>query len=182
MRNNSLRLAMVLLVVMLSCSAVAEAEATQSDTVAVKVTVTSTLSVNITEDTLALGSVAAGSTKVSTAAVTVTNNSSGINETYSLSLANPSGWTASQAAAGAETYVLDAVFDADGTGITWSEANYALSTTAVASSATKFAGDQTGVSVPYNAARKLWFQFKAPTATTVSTEQSIVVMVTAQAG
>jgi len=140
------------------------------------------ISVSIAEDALSLGSVAAGSTTISQSAVNVINNSDGVNETYSLSVTNPSGWTASQSAAGAETYVLDAVFDADGTGITWSEANQALSTTAVASSATKFAGDQAGVNVPYNATRKLWFQFKAPTSTTVNTEQSIVVTITAQAG
>lgn len=155
--------------------------AASSDSVTVKVTITPSISVNITESTLALGSIAAGSTKLSATAVTVNNDGSGISETYSLSLTNPSGWTASQTAAGSETYVLNAAFDADGAGITWSEANHALSTTATAASLTKFAGDQTGISVPYNSVRKLWFQFKAPTATSVSAEQSIVVTVTAQA-
>lgn len=155
--------------------------AASSDSVAVKVTITPSISVSITEDSLSLGSVDAGATKISTSAVTVTNNGSGVNETYSLSLANPSGWTASQAAAGVETYVLDAAFSASVSGITWSETNHALSTTPVVSSSTKFAGDQTGTNVPYNATRKLWFQFKAPTATSVSAEQSIVVTVTAQA-
>jgi hypothetical protein len=159
-----------------------DAEAAQSDTFAIKVTVAPSISVNIAEDTLSLGSISAGGVKVSTAAVTVTNNGSGVNETYSLSLANPAGWTASQTAAGADTYVLDAVFDADGTGITWSDANQALSITPTVCSASKFAGDQTGVSVPYSSARKLWFQFKAPTATAVSAEQSIVITVTAQSG
>lgn len=156
-------------------------EAAQSDSLNVRVTITPSISVSITETELLLGSVAAGATKASTSAVTVTNDGSGVNETYSLSLTNPSGWTASQTAAGVETYVLNSAFDADGASITWSETNHALSTTPVASSATKFAGDQTGASVPYNAIRKLWFQFKAPTATSVSTEQSITVTVTAQA-
>jgi hypothetical protein len=98
-----------------------------------------------------------------------------------VSLTNPAGWTASQTAAGVEIYVLNAAFDADGTGITWNNANHALSTTPVPCSATKFAADQTGVSVAYNATRKLWFQFKAPTATTIGTEQGIVVTITAQA-
>lgn len=158
-----------------------KAEAAPTDTVAVRVTVTASISVNITETELLLGSVAAGSTTVSAAGVTVTNNGSGINETYSLSLTNPSGWTASQTAPGAETYVLNSAFDADGTGITWLETNHALSTTPVACSATKFAADQTGLNVPYNSARKLWFQFKAPTSTSVGTQQSITVTVTAQA-
>lgn len=152
----------------------------QTDTLTVKVRITPAISVNITETELSLGDVAAGGTKVSAAAVTVTNNGSGANETYSLSLSNPSGWTASQTAAGVETYILNAAFDADGAGISWNNTNHALSTTAVPCSATKFAGDQTGAVVPYNAARKLWFQFKAPTATSVSTEQGIVVTITAQ--
>ena len=156
-------------------------EAAQSDTLAVKVTIAPSISVNITEDTLSFGSVAAGSTTVSSAGATVTNNGSGVNETYSLSVTDPSGWTASQTAAGAETYVLNTAFSNLASGVTWGEANHALSTSPVVSTATKFAGDQTGVAVPYNAARKLWFQFKAPTATNVGTEQSIVITVTAQA-
>jgi hypothetical protein len=152
----------------------------QSDSLTVKVTVTPSLSVSIAETELALGQVAAGGTSLSTTGVTVTNDGSGINETYALSLTNPAGWTASQTAAANETYVLNAAFDADGSAITWDNANQALSTTAVACSATKFAGDQTGVNVPYNATRKLWFQFKAPTATTVGTEQGIAVTITAQ--
>jgi hypothetical protein len=78
--------------------------------------------------------------------------------------------------------VLDAAFSDSASGISWNETNHALSTSSVTASAAKFAGDQTGVSVPYNEARKLWFKFAAPTATTVQTEQSIVVTVTAQAG
>lgn len=158
------------------------AQAGQSDAVAVKVTVTPSISVSITETALSLGSVAAGSTSVSTAGVTVSNDGSGVNETYSLSLSNPAGWTASQTTPGVEAYVLGAAFSNLASGITWDVADHALSTAPVVSSVTKFSGDQTGVSVPYNATRKLWFQFKAPTATTVSTEQSIMVTVTAQAG
>jgi hypothetical protein len=155
--------------------------AASSDSLTVKVTVAPSISVSITESELQLGSVTAGGTKLSTAGVTVTNDGSGVNETYSVSLTNPAGWTASQTAAGVEIYVLNAAFDADGTGITWNNANHALSTTPVPCSATKFAADQTGVSVAYNATRKLWFQFKAPTATTIGTEQGIVVTITAQA-
>jgi hypothetical protein len=155
--------------------------AAQSDSVTLKVRVTPAISVNITETELLLGDLAAGGIKTSATGVTVTNNGSGVNETYSVSLTNPSAWTADQTAAGVEKFVLNAAFDADGGGIVWDNAKHALSTTPVASTATKFAGDQTGISVPYNETRKLWFQFKAPTATTSGAEQSIVVTVTAQA-
>jgi hypothetical protein len=152
--------------------------------VAVKVTITPSNSVSITETEIILpGPISAGGTVVSGAGVTVTNDGSGIAETYSLSLANPAGWTASQTAPGSETYVLNAAFSSVVAGITWNVTNQALSTSAVASTAIKFAGDQTGVSVPYGApgVRKLWFQFKAPTATSINTQQAIAVMVTAQA-
>lgn len=182
MDKKFLRLVIVLLVSMLTCYAIPQVEAASTDSLAVKVTVTASISVSITEDTLSLGSVAAGSATASATGVTITNNGSGVNETYSLSLTNPSGWTASQSAAGNNIYVLNGALDADGTAITWSTTNHALSTTPVVCTATKFAGDQTGVSVPYNAARKLWFQFLAPTASSVATEQSITVTVTAQAG
>jgi len=172
-----LKLMCLIFILALSSSAVFAA---QSDSVAIKVTITPAISVNIAEDSLLLGSLAVGATKVSTTAVTVTNDSSGISETYSLSLANPSGWTAASAS-GVETYVLNAAFSNNVAGITWAPADHALSTSAVAASASKFAGDQTGAGVPYNGTRKLWFQFKAPTATTVSTEQSITVTITAQA-
>lgn len=154
--------------------------AAESDSVAVRVSILSSLGVDIGEAELNMGSVDAGSTTVSSAGVTVTNNGSGIPETYSLSLSDPSGWTASQTQAGLETYVLNAAFDADGS-LTWDAADHALSATPVACSTTQFTGDQSGVSVPYDEARTLWFHFQAPTATTVATEQTITVTVTAQA-
>lgn len=182
MIKRLLRLTTALLMAMLVCSMISQAEAASSDTVAVKVTVTPSISVSITEDTLSLGLIAAGQTKLSTTGVTVTNDGSGVSETYSLSLTEPSGgWTASQTAAGVETYVLNAAFDVDGAGISWSNANHALSTGVTPCTESKFAGDQIGVGVLYNTTRKLWFQFMAPTVTTVNTEQSIVVTVTAQA-
>jgi len=52
----------------------------------------------------------------------------------------------------------------------------------VAASATKFAGDETGLSVAVSGARHLWFRFNAPTSTSVTTQQSITVTVTAAAG
>jgi hypothetical protein len=179
MNKKASRLLIAGLVLILTCYVITEVKAGPLDTVAVKVTVTPSISVSITEGTLILGAVAAGGTKVSATAVTVTNDGSGVNETYSLSLANPAGWIAAQDAPGVEVYVLNAALS-NVVPDTWDVAKHALSTSPVVCSATKFAGDQTGVGVPYNATRKLWFQFKAPTATTVGIEQDIVVTVTAQ--
>lgn len=179
MKNKILSFSIAVLI--LYCLVIPATKAAQSDSVLVKVRVLPSISVSISEDAVSLGSVNAGATVISSEPVKITNDGSGIEETYSISLSNPDGWTASQTAAGADTYVLNAAFSSASSNIIWSEADHALSTTPVASSTTKFAGDQTGINVPQGALRILWFQFKAPTATLVNTEQDIVITITAQA-
>lgn len=174
-------LTIAVLVLGLSLAVFSLTQAEQSGTVTIKVTIAPSISVSLSEDAVSLGSLAAGATAVSTTPITITNNGSGINQTYSLSLTNPSGWTASQVSAGVEEFALNAAFSDSATTITWDTAEHALSTAPVSATSAKFAGNQTGINVPYNATRKLWFQFKAPTATTVNTEQSIVVTITAEA-
>ena len=147
----------------------------------INVTVTiQNLSVSVTGP-IAYGTVTAGSATVSTDSSHVVNDGN-ITETYSLNLTNPGGWTAVQAAPGAEEYCLSAQFNgSQPTAVSFAYADHALSTTPAASSATKFAGDQTGLSVAASAARYLWLKFEAPTSTTVTTEQIIVVTITASA-
>jgi hypothetical protein len=83
----------------------------------------------------------------------------------------------------AEEYALLAEFNsAAPTAGSFTYANFALSTSPVAASATKFAGDQTGLSVAVSATRKLWFRFNAPTSTSVTSQQSVTVTLTAAAG
>ncbi len=132
---------------------------------------------------IAFGTVAAGSQSVSSTGSTVTNDGNTI-ETLSLSLTNPSTWTATQAApSSAEEYALSAQFSSSAPAAgSFSYANHALSTASVAGSGTKFAGNQTGLSVAASGTRSLWFRFDAPTSTTVTTQQNIAVTVTASAG
>ena len=131
---------------------------------------------------IAFGTVTASSATVSSGSSTVTNDGN-VTETYSLNLTNPAGWTAVQAAPAAEQYCLSAMFNttqpASGS---FTYANHALSSTSTACSATKFAGDQTGLSVLATQTRSLWFKFEAPSSTTVTTEQTIVVTITASTG
>ena len=149
-------------------------------TISVTVTIQN-LSVSATGP-IGFGTVLASSETVSGSASTVTNDGN-VTETYSLSLTNPAGWTAVQAAPAAEQYALLAQFNsAAPTAVSFTYADHALSTTSTASSATKFAGNQTGLSVAALAARSLWFRFNAPTSTTVTTQQTITVTVTAAAG
>ncbi|MGB7061084.1 MAG: hypothetical protein WBF13_01870 [Candidatus Zixiibacteriota bacterium] len=149
----------------------------------INVTVTiQNLSVSATGP-IAFGTVVTSSAAVSGASSTVTNDGNVI-ETYSLDLTDPATWTAVQAApVAAEEYCLSAMFNSIQPGVgDFAYADHALSTTSTACSGTKFAGDQTGLSVPVTETRALWFKFEAPTSTTVTTEQTIVVTVTASAG
>lgn len=147
----------------------------------INVTVTiQNLSVSATGP-IAFGMVATSSVTVAGDSSLVTNDGN-ITETYSLNLTNPGGWTAVQAAPGSEEYCLSVQFNSDEPGSgDFTYANHALTTGSVACSGTKFAGDETGVSVAATGERHLWFKFEAPSGTTVSTEQTIVVTVTAAA-
>lgn len=150
-------------------------------TISVTVTIQN-LSVSATGP-IAFGTVVASSQTVSGSASTVTNGGN-VTETYSLNLTNPASWTAVQAApSSAEEYALLAIFNtAAPVGTDFSYANHALSTSSTASSGTKFAGTQTGLSVTASGTRSLWFRFNAPTSTAVTTQQTITVTVTAAAG
>jgi len=150
-------------------------------TISVTVTIQS-LSVSAT-GAIAFGTVATSTSTVSGTSSTVLNDGN-VTETFSLSLTNPATWTAVQAApAVAEEYALLAQFNSSApTSGSFTYANHALSTTSVASSGTKFAGNQNGLSLPATTVRNLWFRFDAPTSTAVTTQQTITVTVTASAG
>jgi len=148
----------------------------------INVTVTiQNLSVSATGP-IAFGTVVASSLTVSSDSSRVVNDGN-VTETFWLMLTNPGGWTAVQAAPVAEQYCLSAQFNSNKpTAVSFTYANHALSTTSTASSASKFAGDQTGLSVSATGGRNLWLKFEAPSSTTVTTQQTIVVTVTAAAG
>jgi len=148
-----------------------------------------TIDVTVTVQNLsvsATGPIAFG--VVMTSSETVSSDSSHVvndgntTETYDLKLTNPGGWTATSGAPGSETYRLSAQFNAtEPTAVSFG-ADHDLTTSDQTSSATIFAGDQTGLSVAASGARYLWFKFESPTSTAVSTEQTITVTVTASAG
>lgn len=147
-------------------------------TISVTVTIQN-LSVSATGP-IAFGTVTASSQTVSGSASTVTNDGN-ITETYSLMLANPGTWLAVQAAPfAAEEYALSAQFNSSAPAAgSFVYADHALSTASVASSVTKFAGNQTGLSVAASATRSLWFRFNAPTSTSITAQQTITVTITA---
>lgn len=140
-----------------------------------------TLSVSVSPDFWNIGVVEVNSITMMGDAgkITVTNDGQ-VRTTYALSLVNPQGWTASQTEIGQNIYILNAAFSLEAESIVWNETNHALSTEQVRSTSTKFAGDQTGVDVAPNEERTLWLQFKAPSATVITTQQDIEVIINAQ--
>ena len=148
----------------------------------INVTVTiQNLSVSVTGP-IAFGTVVVSSVTISSDSSHVVNDGN-VTETYDLKLTDPAGWTATSGAPGSETYRLSAQFNSAIPLSASFGANHDLETSDQTCSATIFAGgDQTGLSVPATEARYLWFKFEAPTGTSVTTEQTIVVTITASAG
>lgn len=115
---------------------------------------------------------------VSAAAIIIKNSGSGSAQTYSLKLTDPSDWTAVTTAPGFNEYRLSGAFDSVGTVSTWGAA-HALTTTSVPASVTQFAGNQTGLSVPYGEERKLWLKIETPAGTSSPSAKTIQVGITA---
>jgi len=137
------------------------------------------VSVTITGGPVTFGQLTAGTPGVvcsAPASITFSGGSGVV--TYKLNLTNPPGWTADSAAS-ANHYILQSAFSAAAGGITWT-ANDNLTTAGVPCSATQFAGDTTGVAVPANTAKSLWFRFTPPTSVSnAGTAQTIDITVTA---
>lgn len=138
------------------------------------------LGVDVSPDYWHIGQISPNTVETMPTGLTVTNTGNG-NVSYSLMVNNPPNWSISQVNVDFNQYILNAAFSDNPANITWNEANYALSTIAQKATNTKFAGDRTGVNVEPNAARKLWLQFKAPTATSITDEQAIQVIINAEA-
>lgn len=156
------------------------AQAALSATINVTVTIQN-LSVSATGP-IAFGVVTAASQTVSTVASTVTNDGN-VTETYSLNLTDPAGWTAVGAAPAAEQYALLATFNSVQPVVgDFNYTDHALTTLPVSCSATQFAGDQSGLSLAAGTVTSLWLRFDAPTSTTVTTQQTIILTITAAAG
>ncbi len=169
---------MVIATVMMAALFSTYAFAANSATINVTVSIAAQASISVTGGPVDFGTMGIGASSVSTTQVVVKNNGSGGNETYSISLIDPSGWTSVVTAPGAEQYRLSCAFDADGS-LTWNPTNNALTTTTQASTATKFAGDETGLHVPYNADRHLYFKMETPSSTSSTTGKTIQVVIVA---
>ena len=171
-------LLMIIISVMIVMAFCGSAFAANSATINVTVSIAQEASISVTGGSVDFGAMKIGGSSVSTLAVIVQNNGLGGNQTYSLSLINPSDWTAVTTVPGVDQYRLSSAFDATGT-VTWNPTNHALSASSQASTATKFAGSETGIAVPFNAARHLYLKLETPSATSSSGSKTMQILVTA---
>ena len=171
-------LGIIISAVMVVAVSSAGAFAANSATINVTVSIAQEASISVTGVPVDFGAMKIGGSAVSASAVVVKNNGSGGNQTYSLSLINPSGWTAVTTAPEVDQYRLSSAFDATGA-VTWNPTNHALTTSSQASTATKFSGSETGTAVPYNADRHLYLKLETPSATSLSGSKTIQIVVTA---
>jgi len=171
-------LLMIIISVMVIMAFSGSAFAASSATINVTVSIAAEASISVTGGAVGFSSMGVGASAVSTTPVVIKNNGSGGSETYSLSLVNPSVWTAVTTTPGAEQYRLSSAFDADGN-LTWDPVNQALTAASQVSTTTRFAGDETGAGVPFNAERHLYFKIETPSTTSSVGQKTIQVVVTA---
>ena len=163
--------------IMMAVSVPAFAANTANFNVTVSIAASADITV-VTGGPIDFGVKSTNSSAVSTSAIVIKNTGSGSAETYSLNLTDPTVWKSVATAPGFDQYRLSAAFDSAGTSITWG-ATQALSTTAVAASATQFAGNQTGANVPYNDQRSIWLKMETPNGTSSPTQKTIAVTISA---
>ena len=150
------------------------AQAASSVSLDITVTIAASKSLSVSATTYAFGSVGINTSTESTTAITVTNNSGALVETYAITGANApsqdSGttWTLSTSP-GTDIYTLAAQFstaqptNADGN---WGSDDLNNATPVVCTAAALGNGTagESGLSVLPSATRSLWFRMKTPTA------------------
>lgn len=150
----------------------------------ITVTVTiQSVSVNLSGTTWAIGAIAAGQDlqMSETSDITVTNNGN-VPESFTLRLSDPPGWTAG-GTAGSETYVMKGLLagttDAPAGGDFGPEDVITAASQTATTGIFGYAGPSgaNGAGVAPGNSVDLWLHFSAPTSTSVTTQQSIVVTV-----
>jgi len=153
----------------LSVAAVGSAHAAASENLTITVTVSPNVSIELADiggspiSTLALGTVGVGGSVTASAPIVVKNNGSGVGERITISHTSSGAWS-SGATAEDETYVLSADFVDDVASASWTQVDSVQP-----------------VYVDHNDSAKVWFKFDAPTSTRVSSQQSLNVIINAEA-
>ncbi len=137
------------------------------------------LGISVTGDAIDLGELLAGASR--SGGPIYVENIGGVPMTTSLSLVNPPGWTADTNNTTSDHYLLMGAFATVISNISWDAPNHAILDAASKSTATKFAGDQTGVNFALDEIRKLWIRFTAPQTMSVGTgTQTIFIEISAE--
>jgi hypothetical protein len=159
------------------------AMAALTDTVVLTVTPVGNKSVSIDLANFDFGNLNLGTTGNLSSSATVTNDGN-IVSTWGVRISAADGvWTADAAAAGADQYLLMALFNDSVTPPVsgdFTAANDNVTTAQVDASATAYAGNQSGLSVPVSGTRGLWFRLDMPTSSSVSTQRSFTVEIEAK--
>jgi hypothetical protein len=158
-----------------------------AQTADIDVTVTiQNLSISLSSNTWAIGTVTTSSTTQMTEAddITVTNDGN-VDEDFTLELTDPAAWT-SAAAPGPDIFTMSGLFcgAGDAPGGADFNAEDVITTAAQTSTAAVFgyaAGSADGVSVAPSSSVDIWLEFQAPTSSSSFVEQTIVVTVGAVA-
>ncbi len=147
------------------------------------------LSISLSSSSYDFETVIKGSTTTSTSAITVTNDGS-VNERYSLHLTAPIGWTCvTDTAPGVEEFRMCGNFQTataqSSHFVIAVSSSDAIGTTQRVCTDADFARDNEGeaakgYNIPQGQDRYLWFRFEAPTDTTLKTQQTITITVTAE--
>jgi hypothetical protein len=161
---------------------VSEVKAAATEDLVLTVTPNGTKSLTLSQATLALGTLNLASVDNVSSSVTVTNNGT-VPETLGLRIKTADAVWSSGASAGADTYNLRALFNSSAPGAGSFLANDDVVTQGGAVLATGvgavYSGDQDGQTFNPAATRGLWFKLDMPTTSTVVTQRSITVEVSA---
>ena len=192
--RNSLRTLLAVAVGSVGLLAASPVQAAETATISITVTV-QFLSVSVVDGAIALGTKGTGSNTVTTADVQDVTNDGNVAETYTLQLTTTDVYTAgtTETGVGANTYVLQALFQADGgtaavSGDFGADAtnsdDVVLSASAQTASATTYAwtgSTDNGAAVPATTVLDLYFKYSAPTSVTTGAQEDLVVTITATA-
>ena len=173
---------------------ISQAEAVTTADITVTVTV-EFLSFSVVDGAIAFSTVTIGSNTVNAEKQVVTNDGN-VAETYTLQLTTTDIYTdgTTETAAGANTYVLQALFTGDAgtapvsgdfganTGTADDVVLSASAQTATAEVYSWSTSTGTGASVPAAGVRDLYFKYSAPTSVTSGAQEDLVVTLAASAG
>jgi len=150
----------IIAVTVIVLSNVVAVQAGPQGIVDILVTIDKEISIEIGGGPINLGRIGIGETKVSATPITIKNNGSGANEIITLSVTDPAGWTFGEP--GTNQYKATFQFSEDGLSGVWKVPS------------------EVSESISYNETKKLWVNFKAPTSTDITTEQTIRLTISAE--